>query len=232
MRRPKVRVLAVGGEEARSVEPHLENLPCFVEWAPDGRTAVLLAARMTYQHLLVGFPLPDMEVEEFLGELRRPDGASATARMLLLTTEKRREEIEEIRDEGFITGVVAVDGSDVAVERGLISFLKAAPRVPAALRVRMVAIEEGAVVEGETVNLSESGLLVRSELALERGDEVEIEISMPRGVPLRATALVVRQPRPEYESVQGMGLRFLAFEGDDQVRLEVLIRGLLAESVG
>ncbi len=227
------RVLAVGGGEVGVLAPYLRELPHRVEWAKDGRTAGLLIRKLRFQYLIVGYPLADVAIRDFLAELRRPESASSTARLLLVTTEELLPEIREIEDEGLITGAVSIDSSDSDLAEALAEFMKTAARVSVRLSARVV-LEGGSgqPIRGETVNLSESGVLVRSAISPDPGSRVTFELRPRRGEPIRGLAAVVRRPDLECEQISGMGLRFVDFESDGRERLNVLIRGLLAEVVG
>ncbi len=233
METARERVLAVGGGEVKVLAPYLQELPYRVEWAQDGLTAGLLTRRLKFQYLLVGYPLPDLALGDFLAELRRPESASATARMLLVTTTALLPEVQAIQDEGFIIGTIAVDEPDVDLPAVLAEFMKTAARVAIRIPARVVLVGgSGQAIRGETVNLSESGVLVRSAVTLDHGAEVDVELRPRRTHPIRARAAVVRKPDLECEQISGMGLRFVEFESDGRELLNLLIRGLLAEVVG
>ena len=230
---PQERVLAVGGETIDVVAPLLEQSPYAIERVPDGRTAVLLARKMHYQHLVVAFPLPDLTLDEFFDRLRRSDSASPTARLLLVTDDEHLEAAAAYRDEGLIAGAISIDLEAERLVELLTGFMKTAPRVSVGMAVRVRPLSgEGESVDGETVNLSESGVLVRTLITLPRGLKVAVELDTPRSSePIKAEAVVVRKANPQLERVSGMGLRFVSFEGDGLPRLAVHIRGLLAEFV-
>ncbi|MDH3403960.1 MAG: PilZ domain-containing protein [Acidobacteriota bacterium] len=231
---PQETILAVGGEIVEVVAPLLEHSPYKVARVPDGRTAVLLAHNMRYQHLVVSFPLPDLTIGELAERLRQPGSASPTARLLLITTHEHLAEAVEHRDEGLIAGAVAVDDDPERLVEAVTGFMKTAPRVSAALPVTVRATD-GAweAVDGETVNLSESGILVRCVGGPPCGREARVELRPSRArEPIIATAVVVRRARPEREGITGLGLMFVGFQDDGQARLAVHIRGILAELVG
>jgi hypothetical protein len=129
---------------------------------------------------------------------------------------------------------VSVERSDSEVESALEAFMTTAPRVAEALTVRLRVV--GSACEpllGETVNLSESGALVRTDAKLPPGTAVEVELTVKRDrEPIVGTAVVVRSANAGSEQIAGFGLQFDGFAGDGDTRLAVCIRGLLAEVVG
>lgn len=231
---PQETILAVGEQGIEIVAPLLEQSPFKVERVRDGLTAVLLARRMRFQHLLVAYPLPDISIGELAEKLRLPDSMSPTARLLLVTRDEHLAEAASYRDEGLIAGAVSVDLEADQLVEALLSFMKTAPRVSAVLPARLRSpTGECEPSDGETVNVSESGALVRCFTTLPHGAKLEVELMPARGkAPILATATVVRQAHKEVEGVRGLGLRFVGFQDDGQARLAVLIRGVLAEFVG
>jgi len=232
---PKERVLAIGGDLIDLVEPYLAESPLQVERVVDGRTAILLARKMRYEHLVVGFPLPDMGLAVFVDCLRRVDSASPTARLLMVTDDEHMAAAEAYRDEGFIAEALSVEMAPEELAHHLTNFMKTAPRVSARLDVRVLEVggEDAEPIIGQTVDFSESGLLMRSERCLVRGTKLRFELIGEAGrEPVVGTAVVVRSARVDVEGITGMGIRFGSFEGDGRTRLAVRIRGLLAEFVG
>lgn len=231
---PQETILAVGEQSVDIVAPLLEQGPFKVERVRDGLTAVLLARKMRFQHLMVGYPLPDLSIGEFAERLRLPDSASPTARLLLVTTDEHLAEAASFRDEGLIAGAVSVDLDPEDLVDALTSFMKTAPRVSAVLPILLRSPSgEFEPSDGETVNVSETGLLIRCLTAVPRGSRVDIDLTPSRGrQPISAAAVVVRQAFAEVEGIRGLGLRFVGFQNDGQARLAVLIRGILAEFVG
>jgi CheY-like chemotaxis protein len=228
------RILVVGGDLMERVVPILERSRYRVERVAEARTALLLTQRMQYRYLLVSYPLPDLDLERFLAELRRAPSPSLTARLLLVTSEDRFREASGLRDEGLIAGAVSVERTDVELESAMTYFMKTAPRVSEVFAVRLRVVGSAAeCILGETVNLSESGVLVRTDAKLPPGTAVGLEMDVRTlREPVVATAVVVRTANPQSEQVAGLGLQFIGFAADGQSRLSVCIRGLLAEFVG
>lgn len=229
------RVLAIGGDLIDLIEPFLAESPLAVERVADGRTAVLLAHKMRYEHLVVGFPLPDIGLAVFVDSLRRSESASPTARLLLITDDEHLATAVAYRDEGFIADAISVDMPPERLAEHLTNFMKTSPRVSArlALQVLEVGAPDDQAIRGETANISESGLLMRSERCLTRGTKVRFELDpVPGRSPITGLAVVVRSARLDLEGITGMGMRFVGFEGDSFTRLAVRLRAMLAEFVG
>lgn len=228
------RILVIGGEPVDRLVPILASSHYRVERVEDARTALLLTQRMRYRYLIVAYPVADLEFDRFLSELRRAPSPSLTARLLLVTSEDRFREASGLRDEGLIAGAVSVERTEAEIETALTYFMKTAPRVSESFAVRLQVVgSECDDILAETVNLSESGLLVRTDAKLPPGTAVEVQMELRRSrQPIVASAVVVRAANPQSEQVTGLGLQFVGFAADGQARLAVCIRGLLAEFVG
>lgn len=231
----KERVLAIGGELIDLVEPYLAESPLRVERVEDARTAILLSSKIRFEHLVVGFPLPDMGLAVFVDCLRRTESASPTARLLMVTDDKHMEAARAYRDEGFVADAVSVEMEPAELARQMTNFMNTAPRVAARLEARVAEVGgfDEEQIAGYTVNISESGLLVQSASCLARGTRVRLELTDDRDTePIAVLGVVVRSARLDLEGITGMGISFTGFEGDGRSRLVSKIRGRLAEFVG
>jgi PilZ domain len=229
------RMLAIGGDLIDLIEPFLAESPLAVERVADGRTAILLAHKMRYEHLVVGFPLPDIGLAVFVDSLRHPESASPTARLLLVTDDEHLATAAAYRDEGFIADAISVEMGAERLAQQLTAFMKTSPRVAARVEIEVqeLGVPDDQVIRGTTANISESGLLMRATRSLPRGTKVRFVLE-PEGrrMPISGRAVVVRAARLDIEGVSGMGLRFVGFEADSFTRLAVRLRGMLAEFVG
>ena len=76
-------------------------------------------------------------------------------------------------------------------------------------------------------NMSGSGMLLRTDADLAKGRQVELHFTVPGDdLPIHASAEVVRSTTFGREDFQGLGVRFLSFNGDGQHRLELYLRRL------
>ena len=97
------------------------------------------------------------------------------------------------------------------------------------LMVRIVVnIGEGAALEmAQTENLSETGMLVRTDESYPLGSRLTFEFHMGGDrLPIRGEGTVMRRTTPGRESVRGIGVRFASFERDGAVRLQRYLREL------
>ena len=92
-------------------------------------------------------------------------------------------------------------------------------RKPAELPVTVRAA--GSKVEGgihlDSLDVSEGGAFLRSQLLFEIGDVLQLEIPLPDGQVVKATGKVVRVSRPrDGEGIAGMGIEFTRLAMNDR----------------
>jgi Tfp pilus assembly protein PilZ len=89
------------------------------------------------------------------------------------------------------------------------------PRKAVALRVTMLMLEP---VQGYVRDLSLGGIFVNTNVRMKVGQEVELEIEVKHGEPIRILAEVVRAVQPI-----GVALRFRDAETETRARLDKLL---------
>ena len=120
-----------------------------------------------------------------------------------------------------------IDLAPEQVEKALLEILGIAARTESRLLVKTSCDCEGEVYDRvfQTVNISESGLLLRSGSSLPIGDRLRFALSLPESEePVRGLAEVIRHTRPELEGLEGTAIRFLRVELEDRKRLAQFIR--------
>jgi len=81
----------------------------------------------------------------------------------------------------------------------------------------------------ESSDLSEGGAFLRSDLLLEEGELLNVEIALPAGRNVRATARVVRTTRGA-ETGAGMGIEFVRLADSDRKLLLLSLMALSAST--
>ncbi len=221
-------VVGVDDRGYEKLRAGLARYPLEVERIPRAASALELAAEIAFHLLILSHPLAEPPTEEFLAAVRRPDGASRAAIIVLLAAPAERRGAERL----LAQGVRAVLGSELEaplLHRAVLEALGVPPRVDLRLLVRLEArLEDGqSAVFCQTENLSRSGMLVRSERRYPLGTAVAFELALSggdRGV--RGQAEVVRHTDLEREALRGLGLRFSSFDGDGRRRLAVFLERL------
>lgn len=230
MENPRRNVLAIGVSRAEfdRMVPFLDRESFDVDRFPSAVGALELISQVPFEMLLVRFPLPDMELESFLQEVRQPDSPCLRASLLVLTTGPREDEARRFIGIGA-NRTLNLDASEVEIQDSVSSVLHVAPRKDARFLARLeIKIGDAKdMIICQTENLSVSGMLIRTDQRYEKGTRVDFEFQLPGdGRPVRGMAEVVRHTKADRDSVGGIGMRFLSFAGDSQHRFEQFCRGL------
>ena len=222
---PKRRnVLIVGvspGEFAR-VAPFLARNDFDVDRFPTGSGAIELTSQVAIEALLVRYPLPDLELEAFLAQLRKPESPCLRSPVVLLSTTERLAEAEVFIGRGA-NRALDLDNADQGIQEVLSNLLHVAPRKAARFLARLEIKLGGAkdMILCQTENLSDSGMLIKTDRRYESGTQIHFEFSLPNDAfPVSGVAEIVRHTMIGRDKVGGVGVRFLSFEGDSKKRFE------------
>lgn len=220
---PRCRILVVGLDKELflKIDPLLSRARFAVERVARGEAGLLLRSQLEFDLLVVRDPLPDMALADFLEALRRAGSSHAATPILVLTEEERVHEVRRVVPEGPYR-VLSINEPARLVEEIASRLPGVAARMPARLPVRLeVRLAVGrALMVCESENISEAGMLVRTERLYPVGTRAGFEFPLPGDqAPVVGEGEVVRHSVPEVERVKGVGLRFLVFRGDSLRRL-------------
>ena len=170
--------------------------------------------------LILVHPLPDYETVAFWRDLEK-HLQSAMPRTVVMASAADLFDLEPLQNLGV--RLVNLSQSAGELESALSSFLRKAPRPHARVMVR-VAVELGAgkiLRIAQTVNISRSGLLIRTSEQFPAGSTLDLKMELPgEKDAIEARAEVVRMADPEVENVRGIGARFVWFRGADERRFD------------
>jgi len=193
-----------------------------VDYISGAMSAVELISLLPYDAFVAGYPLPDMELRRFLDAIRRPSSTSRQAAVVLLAPAELRREAEAFLGRG-VGRVLSLTDPPEFLQQILPGLLDVAVRIP----LRAVSRLEGDAGRGrnlvlcQTVNVSSTGMLIRTDQGYPLGAELAFELSLPgERKPIRGRAEVVRYTVEQKERISGVGVRFRAFEGEDRYRFE------------
>jgi len=223
--RKRILAVAVDRKLLADIEPLLSRSRLTLEAMPRGRSALALCGRVPFDLMIVGDPLPDMDLSEFLAAVRKAESECGRSSVLVVTEEERLLESRRHLEPGRDMALSTRQRPRLLEEIGR-RLLDAPWRVAARALVRLDARLEdsGSHVVCQTENLSENGTLVRTPRPQPVGSRSAFEMHLPgERAPLKGTAEVVRHAVPEIEEVHGMGLRFVALKGDGRERLAAFL---------
>ncbi len=220
MERPTVLAVGARGGLLSKIDPILERSNLTVHRVPLGRSALEMVRSKRPRLLVVAFPLLDMRLEAFLETLAADGSAAKGPAVALLADGHLLPELEPHLDEQH--RFFPADMEPDELQSGILELIGDTTRVAPRLMLRLeVQLGAGKLLRMcQTDNISESGMLVRLQEAIPVGSEVRLAISLPSATdPVQVKAEVVRHTHPDLESVQGLGLRFVEFEGQGKTTL-------------
>lgn len=216
--RPKKRILAIG-----FTKPEFERIGAMLDLGfhdidrfPSAKGALELIDFLPFDLLLARHPLRELPTTELLRAIRQRT-RSKTAAIAVVADGLPSRESDVLLTAGA-NRVLDFGAPADYIESCLVQLLYVAPRQ--ALRC-LTQIETRGRTERELIlaqaqNASMTGLLLATRHKLEHGTMIDFRFDLPTGAPIRGRGEVVRHTRPEIESVDGMGVRFLSFVGDSQ----------------
>jgi DNA-binding response OmpR family regulator len=222
-----VLVVNLEASEFAKVAPLLDREEFEVDRFPRAAMALELLGQVTFDVLLVGYPLPDIGARTFLSHVRDPAGQNLTTPLLLIAAQDELESAAELIGYGA-NRVVGMEETAERLQAEVTRLLEVAPRRDVRAMVRLeIRVDDGQkLAMGQTENLSRSGMLVRAGEAYAVGAVVEFEFFLGTDPsPIHGKGRVVRHTTPGREQVSGMGILFESFEKDGKARLERFLAG-------
>lgn len=219
-RRRNILVIGVDSATYAKVAPVLERVDFEVDRFPSAASALELVERIPFMVLLVGFPLPDMPVQELLDAVRRPGSPCRRSPLLLVTQPGEVEQASTHLGRGA-NRVVSLAESEERLQAVVSELLQVAPRsaVRTMLRVEVRLGDDRTLLLCQTENLSATGMLIRTERRFPVGTELSFELVLGGDArPIRGKAEVVRHTLLGRDPASGMGLRIDQFDGDGERR--------------
>ncbi len=223
-------VLAIGvtADEFDRVAPFLARNSFEVDRFPSAVGSFELTEKVPFEVLLVRFPLPDMELYDFLQEVRSEVNPNQRASIVLLSPRDKVEEAKSFIGRGA-NRVVGLEEADGQIQESISSLLHVAPRKAARfltrMEIKLADAEEMMICQTE--NMSASGMLLRTDKRYEKGTRIQFEFELPNDHrAIVGIAEIVRHTMIGRDNISGVGVRFLSFAGDSQRRYESFIEGL------
>jgi len=185
--------------------------------AADG--AVQLSKQLKWDLLIVRYPLPDMSIGSFMQSVHEPGSKSDATPILVIADDDRLAEIGSMLPGGAKQVVSVNQPQQIVSEVG--ARLKLAPRAEVRLPVRIdVKLAGVPPLMCESENLSEHGLLLKTDTRYPIGTRAGFEFSLPgERLPIQGEAEIMRHAEPGVEGMKGMGLKVLSFKGDGMARM-------------
>jgi len=220
-------VLLIGGLEGglSRVAPMLQRAEFDVHAVEPSDFVLDLVLGTTFELLIVGYPIPQIDIHRLLRTIRGPNSGTRNAGLLLLAEPGFLEAAQSLLVVGA-NRAVALDWSASRLWQAVGDLLDVAPRVGMRALVHANVGSSNGDERSlyQTMNVSISGMLLHGADAFGPGSHFDFLFSLPGDPrPLEGTAEVVRRASVEREGVFGVGVRFLHFREDGSFRLERFI---------
>lgn len=212
-----VLVIGVSPDEFNRVAPFLARDVFEVDRFPSAASALELTKQIPFDVLLIRFPLPGMLLVKFLTEVRQSDSSSARASVVVLAESGQAVTAQKYVGNGA-DRVVPLEEAQAKIHDVLSELLDLAPRKAVRIAAKL-AIEIGDAKEMlicQTVNISMSGMLIKTAKQYEPGTQLDFQFSIPdERWPIIGKAEIMRQ-------AQGgsIGVRFVSWQGDSHFRFK------------
>jgi CheY-like chemotaxis protein len=223
------RVLVVGLERKLylKIEPLLSRSLLSVDRVPKGESGVLLTDKAVFDLIVIRHPLPDMALGSLMNRVHAPGSPCGAASFLILTDQARIEEVRNLLPANA-KQVLSIDQPAKLLEEVAGRLLGVAPRVSTRTLVRLeVQLESGkTLLTCQSENLSDQGMLLRTDTVLPIGTRVRYECTLPgERAPITGEAEVKRHAVPDVENIHGMGLKIIFVKGDGAAKLRRFVAG-------
>lgn len=218
--RRNVLMIGVNSQEFGRVAPFLARDSFEVDRFPSAVGSFELTNEVRFEVLIARFPLPDMELYDFLQGVRSKQSPNMRSSVVLLATSEKLREANSFIGRGA-NRVMSLEEADGKIQEMISGLLHVAPRK--ALR-HMIAMDiqlgdDTQMHKCQTENMSATGMLLKIDKRYEIGTELKFEFTFEDDHrPIVGIAEIVRHTMVGRDKVGGIGVRFLSFAGDSQRR--------------
>lgn len=215
------RVLVVGLERSHYdlLLPLLSRALLNVDRISRGESGAQIACGTKVDLIVARYPLPDMSIGSFMQAVHEPGSKSDATAILVIADDNRLAEIGSLLPGGAKQAISVNQPAKIAAE--VASRLKLSPRVEVRIPVRIEVRLAGAPpILCQSENISEHGLLLRTDARYPLGTRASFEFSLPgERLPVQGEAEIMRHAEPAVEGMKGMGLKVVSFKGDGTTRV-------------
>ncbi len=176
--------------------------------------------------LILGYPLPEMDIHRLLYSIRAEGSASHDAGVLLLARPGFLDAAQALLSLGA-NRVVGLDWTESRFWQSVGDLLNVAPR--ARLKSMLYADVEASEARDRllyrTVNVSRTGILLRGDDLFTPGTIFDFAFRLPSEPrPVEGRAEVVRRADPDREGMSGIAARFVNLQDDGHFRLKQYVK--------
>lgn len=227
------RILAAGIERGTFEElaPVLSREELQVDWVATPEAGVNLASKQRYDVVILDAEPVEWTLEEVVQKLRKGVSPSRNAAIMVLAEPDQVDAARALKSRG-VNRVMLISDPPQMICQQMAGLLEVAPRV--ALRVPMNLQtslgNRGREIFCQTVNLSATGMLVRTEARPQLGSPVVFQLHLSESLgEVIGRGEMVRHASRFQGGFDGVGVRFKAFADDGAARLQQYLRELASK---
>ena len=213
----RILTIVLSRELFDKLKPFLGRETLDISTATNGKGSLVLLHNLAFSLIVVEHPLPDMDFAELMAEIRGAESRSHESPVLVLTRQDP-EALTAIYDDPLLTFHTLHAEADellMLTANRLGVAARRASRLLVQIRVELGAAQ--IMRACQSVNISESGLLLRSERPLPLETEVDLRFSLPYSTRnIQAQGRVVRYTDPDAEGLVGLAVHFDAIGDEDR----------------
>jgi response regulator RpfG family c-di-GMP phosphodiesterase len=224
-KRPVVLVAGIARSSFDELAPVLDRHKVTVVQVTSAEDSTLFAHSERVELVILAVEPTTMSLEDVVRTIRSESSASNKTSLLVLATPGKEDEARRLIGRGVNRVMLTVDPPKF-VSQQVADLLDIAPRTTLRLTTRLlVELADGSEEAlAAVVNMSADGVLLETDADLEPGQHVILSIDIDnQDEPVSARAEVVRKADPDRDGMEGIGVRFLRFEGDSRERLEAIL---------
>jgi len=227
----RILVLGLSPEAFSRLLPLLGGASYDVDTPSDARLAMKAVAQNPYALIFTNYPLEGVKYTTFLDEVRGFGSPCRQCGLIALVAPQNVAEAKEYIGQG-LNSVVSLADPDKVLSAAINQLRKVEPRVAAQLMVNLNVPVEGKdrKMITQTVNLSRSGMLVRTHGNVESGLLTTFQFEIPGLGEVEGVGEVARVTNPARERITGVGIRFIRLDDEGAAHLEALIAQALAKT--
>lgn len=228
------KVLAAGIERTafEALAPVLRRDAVQVDWVATPEAGVALAAKHHYDVIILDAEPADWSLSKVVAALRNGISPSRSAAIMVLAEPDQVDAARALKARGVNRVMLISDPPQMICEQ-MSGLLEVAPRV--ALRVPMnlqTALgNRGREIFCQTVNLSASGMLVRTQARPQLGSPVVFQLRLSESLgTVIGRGEMVRHASRFKGGFDGVGVRFKGFAEDGAARLQTFLEELASRT--
>ncbi len=229
------KVLAAGIERStfEKLAPVLRRDAIKIDWVATPEAGVALASDERYDVILMDAVPCDWPLEKVVRSFRDSESPSRNAAILVLAEPDHVDVARALRSRGVNRVMLVTDPPEIICDQ-MATLLEVAPRVQVRLPINVETAFGSTERElfCQTVNLSSTGMLIRTRHRPQVGSPVVFKIHLAdQPGPIFGRGELVRHASQTQGGVDGVAIRFKSFAADGAVRLQDFLEGLTTETV-